>query len=58
MSDGRLFPVPTADLRQGLANLAGLLDKTFPLRAKHRAGLPRDIRVDRDVPFLKIPSGG
>jgi hypothetical protein len=44
MSDGRLFPVPTADLRQGLENLAGLLDKTFPLKAKHRAGLSRDIR--------------
>lgn len=44
MSAGRLFPVPTADLRQGLENLAGLLDKTFPLKAKHRAALPGDIR--------------
>ncbi len=44
MRDPGLFPIPSAELLDGLAALPKALSKAFPLKTKHRAALPGGIR--------------
>ena len=44
MKDPGLFPLPSADLLDGLAKLPFILRDVYPLKAKHRALLPAGIR--------------
>jgi hypothetical protein len=43
MKDPGLFPIPSAELLDGLAALPKALSKAFPLKTKHRAALPGGI---------------
>jgi hypothetical protein len=43
MKDPGLFPIPSAELLDGLAALPKALSKAFPLKTKHRAVLPGGI---------------
>ena len=47
-----LFPLPSAELLDGLAALPRALSRAFPLKAKHRAALPGGIRKLSD--FLTV----
>jgi ribosomal protein RSM22 (predicted rRNA methylase) len=38
-----IFPALTKELQTDFANLLKMIDDTFPLSAKHRSGLPRDV---------------
>jgi hypothetical protein len=44
MKDPGLFPLPSAELLDGLAGLPRVLGKAFPLKTKHKAMLPGGIR--------------
>ncbi|MEN8005794.1 MAG: small ribosomal subunit Rsm22 family protein [Candidatus Krumholzibacteriota bacterium] len=44
MKDTGLFPLPSAELLDGLAGLPHALADAFPLKTKHRATLPAGIR--------------
>lgn len=63
---GKLFPRPDAELRRRMDSILDLIDKTFPLPSRFRAGLPRDVaalsrsltdkRSDRDDGYLGKPA--
>jgi ribosomal protein RSM22 (predicted rRNA methylase) len=40
---GNLFPELTKELQADFQNILKMIDDTFPLSAKHRSGLPRDV---------------
>jgi hypothetical protein len=44
MKDPGLFPLPTAELLDGIADLPRILAGVFPLQARHREALPGGIR--------------
>lgn len=52
MKDPGLFPLPSAELLDGLAGLPRILGKAFPLKTKHKAMLPGGIRKLSD--FLTV----
>ena len=52
MKDPGLFPLPSAELLDGLAGLPRVLGKAFPLKTKHKAMLPGGIRKLSD--FLTL----
>ena len=52
MKDPGLFPLPSAELLDGLASLRRALSAAFPLKTKHKAVLPGGIRKLSD--FLTI----
>jgi hypothetical protein len=52
MKDTGLFPLPSAELLDGLANLPKALSRAFPLKTKHKAALPGSISKLSD--FLTI----